>query len=208
MIISEDNEDENRHDPGEYSRLTADLSLEKVDIKIRDLHSSKQNVDGSSKLSHLYAVGELAARHADRLYATSELFWRRYAVRVSRVAGLLHESILAGELYEGLIYTADEAVAQVVADATPDIRLVWPKRIELYANQLGRASVIAQLVKMADVQHTLLSVSRVARMTPAIGAVLAEARVIVTSFTQLDRHVQFRETVRQLTEQTRRLSRL
>jgi hypothetical protein len=81
---------------------------------------------------------------------------------VCRAAGLLHETLLAGKDFEDLIDASDEAVAKLVADITPDVRLRRPKRCEVYANRVGLAPVPAQLVVLADLQHTTVALAKLA----------------------------------------------
>lgn len=117
------------------------------------LHASQQQLTGSSKLSHLHAVSELSGRHADTFYTEVDFNAQRYYKTCCKLAGLLHEAMEWGGVFEQIVEVADETVAGMVADLTPDRRIPRPKRRRLYFNQIGLARPPAQLVKFADLQH-------------------------------------------------------
>ena len=104
---------------------------------------------------HLYAVGELAAHYASLTSDSIPDFPQRYRISVCRVAGYAHQLMESGCSFEDVVQIADEAVARIVAAVTPDVRYPEPRRMELFANQVGLAPVDAQLVKFADIGHQL-----------------------------------------------------
>jgi hypothetical protein len=149
--------DETVNDPFEheieYDRLCDALTGRGADTMAIRLHASQQQLAGSSKLSHLHAVSELSGRYADTFYNEVDFNAQRYYKTCCKLAGLLHESMEWGGIFEQIVEVADETVARMVADLTPDRRIPRPKRRRLYFNQIGLSRPPAQLVKFADLQH-------------------------------------------------------
>jgi hypothetical protein len=124
----------------------------KVEECAAAVHAGARHFDGSPKLRHLFAVSELTARQVDVYCQDRDVYEHRYYRRVCRAAGLLHEAMGVGASFESLTDAADEASAKVVAELTPDLRMARPKRLIVYANQVGLASAWAQLVVLADLR--------------------------------------------------------
>ena len=167
--------DETVNDPFEheieYDRLCDSLTGRGADTMVIRLHASQQQLAGGSKLSHLHAVSELAQRYADLFYNEADFNAQRYYKTCCRLAGLLHEAMEWGGAFEQVVEVADETVARMVADITPDRRIPRPKRRRLYFNQLGLAHPPAQLVKFADLQHeahNLLAIAPKALKQPTV----------------------------------------
>jgi hypothetical protein len=156
-MITYTHRDETVNDPFEheieYDRLCDALTGRGADTMVIRLHASQQQLTGSSKLSHLHAVSELSGRYADLFYNEVDFNAQRYYKTCCKLAGLLHESMEWGGVFEQIVEVADETVARMVADLTPDRRTPRPKRRRLYFNQVGLARPPAQLVKFADMQH-------------------------------------------------------
>ena len=175
----------------EYERLREGLVWEDINGFAGSVHAAQTHVDGSSKLTHLYVVSDLAGRYAARYFeeAGVEPFEQKYLAIVCRAAGLLHEAMAAGKDYEELVGVSDEAVARVVASLTPDVRLPRPKRLQVQANHWGLASEAGQLVALADLQHTAAGLQRLAeRKDPPLDRVrvaAAEGRVLLASLGKL-----------------------
>jgi hypothetical protein len=107
---------------------------------------------------HLVAVGELAARYADRFYTEADALERRYRRKLCQAAGHMHEVLAAGVRFEDLIGKFDEALVMTVAAATPDYRLPPPTRAKSFQNQVGRSSAEVQLVVLADLRIQCLDI--------------------------------------------------
>lgn len=156
-MLTYQHRDETVNDPFEheieYDRLCDALTGRGADTMAIRLHASQQQLYGASKLSHLHAVSELSNRYADLFYNEADFSAQRYYKNCCRLAGLLHESMEWGGVFEQIVEVADETVARMVADITPDRRIPRPKRRRLYFNQVGLARSQAQLVKFADLQH-------------------------------------------------------
>lgn len=156
-MLTYQHRDETVNDPFEheveYDRLCDALTGRGAETMAIRLHASQQQLSGSSKLSHLHAVSELSNRYADLFYNEADFNAQRYYKTCCRLAGLLHESMEWGGVFEQIVAVADETVARMVADITPDRRIPRPKRRRLYFNQIGLARPPAQLVKFADLQH-------------------------------------------------------
>lgn len=172
---------------GELNHLAGELLKAAVDREVRGLHSVETHFDGTSKLQHLEAVSELSGRYANRFFAEADLFEQRYMVIVCRTAGLLHESMMVGLDFEQIVELTNETVARVVSDITPDQRYPWPKRLELYANRIGLARAETQIIKLADLQHSIRAAAMASpERRPVAEKAVEEAKMLIDSFNKIE----------------------
>jgi (p)ppGpp synthase/HD superfamily hydrolase len=148
----------------EFSQLHDVLNWEEAQSLARSAHATQTHLDGESKLTHVYAVSELAKGYALYVYGLRAGFEKKYLVEVCRIGGLLHEVVASGIDFERLTQAADKAVTELVVAITPDIRLPRPKRFYMYNNQVGLADDTAQIVALADLRHTVTSVAKIAKL--------------------------------------------
>lgn len=137
----------------EFLRLNASFDWDAIERLTLDSHGGQGSADGSPKLKHCYAVSELAERLAREHFEDMDLSSQLYWTRVCKTAGLLHETMERGCLFEEIVAASDEAVAKVVGGCTRDVTLPGPRRVEMYANQVGLADAATQLVKLCDLRH-------------------------------------------------------
>jgi (p)ppGpp synthase/HD superfamily hydrolase len=183
----------------EYECLRDGLIWAEVEGVARTIHAGQTHVDGSPKLTHLYVVSELAGRYAQRYFADSDLFEQRYLCIVCRTAGLLHEALSYGQDFESLVDASDEAVARLVAGITPDNRLPRPKRHHQLANQVGLAPESAQLIVLADLQHTIAGLDKVLQRktvdTQQTRVCILECEELLCSLGKIDKSVTVADSV-------------
>jgi len=142
----------------DYERLLAAINNRAVESFIVSNHASQCLWDGSPRLPHLHAVSRIAEDYADLFFKEADFYQQTYGKVVCRLAGMLHESMDAGLTFEDLVGVADEAVARTVAGITADRRLPRPKRIEIYANQVGLANEYVQIVELANLLSDVVRV--------------------------------------------------
>ena len=134
----------------EYERLSQILIWKQVEGLALKIHSSQGHLFGTSKLRHLYTVADLSCRWAKSFYTANDFQECHYRMASCQAIGLLHETMRYGATFEELVEAADETVARSVAELTEDVRLPYPRRLKLLANQVGLAGEPAQLVQLAD----------------------------------------------------------
>lgn len=144
----------------EFDRLHAMVSWPQIERYAHKLHASQGHLGDTPKLRHCHAVSELAARYAKEIFYDDDFFAQRYRTLVCRAGGMLHEAIDTGAFFEEVVKAGDEHIARLVASVSMDRRLPGPKRIRIYGNQIGLASAAAQAVKLADLQHDCLLLTR------------------------------------------------
>lgn len=134
----------------EYERLRDAVNDHVAEEYAKDLHACQRTWDGSPRLSHVYAVAKLAEDYANVYYTEADFFKQSYMKLACKLSGLLHESMFAGANFERVVEVSDEAVARIVAEMSEDCRMPQPKRLELYANQIGLARPSTQVVMLAN----------------------------------------------------------
>ena len=125
----------------EYGNLANALDIDRISRFAVSVHAAQRHFDGTSKVSHVYAVSAaLAVKYAQICFLDLPKLEKRYTETVCPAAGLLHETMLNGKDFEAVSEEADEAVARLVAAVTPDARAARPKRYQLFGNAIGLAN--------------------------------------------------------------------
>jgi hypothetical protein len=176
----------------EYDRLREGLVWLEIEGFARSVHVTQSYIDGSPKMTHLRHVSDEAGKLAEQFYiGCDDLFEQKYVCIVCRAAGLLHEVMLAGKDFEDVVEASDEAVANVVSEITPDVRLPRPKRVHHFLNRVGLASVPGQLIVLADLQQHLAGLQHLLQMrTPPVELVkeqAGECRAVALSLNKVER---------------------
>lgn len=142
----------------EYERTRSSIDLQAALVFAQHRHTTIGLP--ATRLSHFSTVGELTDLYLTDLYfETKDFIAARYMKTVCKAAAYLHEVIQFGKSFEDVVKITDDFVAGLVAQITPDPRLPFPKRIRLFGNQIGLASAEAQVIKLADMRHTVKMLS-------------------------------------------------
>jgi hypothetical protein len=161
----------------EYDRLRAGFAWQPVERMALKIHSNQTQPHGAPLLTHLYAVSAIAAKHAYAHFNDKDFYQQTYRTLVAKAAGMLHESIEHGGRYEEITEAADESTAKTIAAVTADMRMARPSRLKMYGNRVGLGDEVAQIIKLADLQHDayqLLQLTSTNCMRPKVLKALEE----------------------------------
>jgi hypothetical protein len=171
----------------EFEKPKANYDAEAIKAFAIETYRSRLFATGISQLTYAEEVCQGAWRLAWAFYADEEydLSEQLYWSSVCETSGLLYDVLLLGRTFEDVIDVADEGVARTVAALTQDPRLPEPKRLEMYANQVGLAGRPTQLVKLCLLGRSAPHVIKVAEGSPGgydlgkIDSWLREVRLVI-----------------------------
>lgn len=118
-------------------------------------HSSQLTINGKPYFQHLFAVEEYAVDIARETgLPESDIF-------IIRKAAVLHDSIEDTNTdYEDIVKIADTKVADIVAILSNDKRKPKGERDQEFLEQIKKASLQVQTIKLADIYSNLTSINR------------------------------------------------
>lgn len=130
-----------------------------------------------TRYTHLSAVSELAGLYAHRYYKDGDYVHMVHTRRALEAAGALHEVLQQSCSFDDLVAVADERVARLVANVTPDCRAPLPDRRKWLANQVGHGDAAVQILALVDTRHECVMHCEALRRnsTPAVAASAQDA---------------------------------
>lgn len=137
------------------------IGLQNLELFIKDIYQYQRRRDGSLCIDHMKRVGALAAEFASDYSFDHHISNREHFINTCHAGGFLHDVLRDTRAdYEDIENVTSREVADIISSISYDKRYPVHLRNLEFLRRLEKASLEAQIIKLADITDNVRNVLR------------------------------------------------